>query len=88
MADQGIKPVKGYMLVKLLEKSEPEQPSTQPETMDKPREGVLAQVIAAGADVPAKAGQTVIMRPYAVSGALEFSDMLFVEGYSIVAVVA
>lgn len=90
MADQGIKPVKGYVLVKLLEsnKAQPMETPVPSESAEEPREGILAQVISAGPDVPAKAGQTIIMRSWVVSGGVKFSDMLFVEGYSIVAVVA
>jgi co-chaperonin GroES (HSP10) len=86
MADQGIKPLKRYVLVKVLE-NEPEQLPTQSETMDKSR-GVLAQVISAATETSVKAGQTVIMQHYAVSSGVEVSNMLFIEDHYIVALVA
>ena len=88
MADSGIKPAKGYALVKILEAPDQNEmsPPTTPESEG--NEGVLAQVIAAGSDVSAKSGQTVILRPYAARSGLKFSNMVFVDSYSIVAIVA
>jgi hypothetical protein len=88
MADSGIKPVKGYALVKVLEA--PEQNDAQPpETpASEGNEGVIAQVVAAGTDVPVKPGQTIVLRPYAARSGLKFSNMVFVDGYAIVAVIA
>jgi hypothetical protein len=88
MADSGIKPAKGYALVKILEA--PEQNDASPPTTPESEgnEGVLAQVISAASDVGAKPGQTVILRPYAARSGLKFSNMVFVDSYSIVAVIA
>ena len=89
MADQKIKPAKGLVLVKFLEDlpepNTPGKPNSPPESRN---ESVLATVVAVGREVEAKAGDTVLVRSWAVHDSLKFSDMNLVDSYAIAATIS
>lgn len=84
MAKGDIKPTRGTLLVRVLEDDEPPAAKSQqyPGTSG-PTEGVLAQVVAAGAETEAKAGDSVIVSADALTNARKFSGMVFVDQWSV-----
>lgn len=92
----GYKPVEGYVALQFIESESSAAPESSRDSMvtahpgepgDDGERATLALVVAAGPKCPAKAGDSVFVRPYARRGTHIDADTVIVETYCILAVV-
>lgn len=90
MANLELKPVEGMVVLRFFDEDpDDDKPESSfgNEAPDDYNKGIKALVVAAGAKVPAKKGQTVFVRSYAKNGADLGDGTVLTDGYCIMAVV-
>jgi hypothetical protein len=94
LSDADIKPAEGMVAVTFLDDAKDDSSGTlPPEPSDVPSspvpyEGLLAQVLGAGAKTSFKKGQVVVCRPYARDGLCIGTNTHLINAYDIVATIS